>query len=92
MSENMLTQEVPLEKLNVFNLRVINEGVSANQLLSINNFQFGTEAGAENKGEGIGVVQLILAPNEKPKLLITYHKYLIEEEVARCLGLKKEYR
>lgn len=85
------TAQIPLEKLHDFQLKVIGDNKCAEQLIIINGIEIGTGASEENKGKGIGTIELILEPSEKPKLSIHYHKRLILEEVANALGLQKVF-
>lgn len=87
-----IKQEIPLEKLHDFQLKIVGDKVSSQQFISINGLKVGTAAGDENLGHGIGTIELILEPTKKPSLSITYHKGFIKKEVADCLGLEKVYR
>lgn len=92
MESNIVTKQIPLEKLHEFQLKIAGDKISAEQLIIINGLKIATETGDDSMGNGIGTIELILAPAEKPKLSITYHKKQIEKEVADCLGLEKVYR
>ena len=89
MSDYMVTQQIPQEKLYDFQLQMVGDERCSEQLIIINGLKFGTGAGDENKGKGIGTIKFVLDPYEKPKVSINYHKRMITEEAADSLGLKK---
>lgn len=92
MTSYFATKQIPPEKLQDFQIKMVGDEKCAEQLIIINGLKFGVGAGDENKGLGIGKIELVLEPREKPKVFVRYNKRMITQEVADCLGLEKQYR
>ncbi|MEN0666944.1 hypothetical protein NSQ14_11995 [Caldifermentibacillus hisashii] len=86
---NIVTKQIPPEKLRDFQLKMVGDEKCATQLIIINGLKFGAGAGDENKGKGIGKIDFVLDPYEKPQVFVQYHNRLITKEVAESLGLDK---
>lgn len=84
---SMLTQEVPLNKIESFEFRKINNRLSSLQDISINGMKI---TGSEGIGSGIDTVAVKLDANDKPVLSITYNPSMIHQRLADELGIYKE--
>lgn len=90
MRKNIVTQQIPNEKIKTLRLEIDGNKKGYEQIIVINDLKIGTHAGNENKGHGIGILKIVLPSSEKPKVFVEYHKRLVSEEVADSLGLEKD--